>query len=111
MKHSELMDECGILDFIITVVYINCSSLSAIQCTFMVHSSNQQPDPPSPIVPLTSLALPNPWPLASGQHSSSMGYALSPSSKLFPQTLVDKVQSGQFLEMCGLLIDNIDLLQ
>ena len=64
-----------------------------------------------PIIPSTSLALPSPWPPVSSHCSPSMGYALSPSSKPFPQKLVDKVRSGQFIEMRELLIDNIDLMQ
>ena len=50
--------------------------------------------------------------LASGsQTPHSTGLILSPASEPFPQRLVDKVKSGQFVEMRELLGDNIALLQ
>lgn len=39
------------------------------------------------------------------------GFSLSPASEPFPQKLVDKVRSGQFVEMREMLTDNIALLQ
>ena len=39
------------------------------------------------------------------------GFCLSPASEPFPPKLVEKVQSGQFVEMRELLTDNISLLQ
>ena len=44
-------------------------------------------------------------------HSSPGGCVLSPSATPFPQKLVDRVRSGQFIEMRELLIDNISLLK
>ena len=41
----------------------------------------------------------------------SLGLSLSPATAPFPQRLVDKVRSGQFVEMRDLLVDNISLLQ
>ena len=38
-------------------------------------------------------------------------YSLSPATEPFPQKLVEKVKSGQFVEMRELLSDNISLLQ
>ena len=38
------------------------------------------------------------------------GLVLSPASELFPRKLVDKVNSGQFVDMRELLADNISLL-
>lgn len=38
-------------------------------------------------------------------------FSLSPATQPFPQKLVDKVRSGQFIEMRELLTDNISLLQ
>ena len=42
--------------------------------------------------------------------SSTSGLVLSPAAEQFPQKLVDKVNSGQFVEMRELLADNIALL-
>ena len=39
------------------------------------------------------------------------GLSLSPATPPFPQKLVDKVRSGQFVEMRDLLMDNVSLLQ
>lgn len=39
------------------------------------------------------------------------GFSLSPATAPFPQKLVDKVRSGQFVEMRDLLTDNISLRQ
>ena len=44
-------------------------------------------------------------------HSPPGGFVLSPSATPFPQKLVDRVRSGQFIEMRELLIDNISLLK
>ena len=50
--------------------------------------------------------------LASGsQTPHSTGLILSPAAEPFPQKLVDKVKSGQFVEMRELLSDNIALMQ
>ena len=45
------------------------------------------------------------------QTPHSTGLILSPASEPFPQKLVDKVKSGQFVEMRELLSDNIALMQ
>ena len=45
------------------------------------------------------------------QMPHSAGLILSPASEPFPQKLVDKVKSGQFLEMRALLSDNIAPMQ
>ena len=37
------------------------------------------------------------------------GFSLSPATEPFPQKLVDKVRSGQFVEMRDMLTDNIAL--
>ena len=42
---------------------------------------------------------------------SASGFSLSPASQPFPQKLVDKVRSGQFVEMRDLLADNMALMQ
>ena len=42
---------------------------------------------------------------------SNSGLILSPASEPFPRKLVDKVQSGQYVDMRELLSDNISLLQ
>ena len=42
--------------------------------------------------------------------SSTSGLVLSPAAESFPRKLVDKVNSGQFVEMRELLSDNIALL-
>lgn len=42
---------------------------------------------------------------------SSAGFSLSPATEPFPQKLVDKVRSGQFVEMRELMTDNRSLLQ
>ena len=39
------------------------------------------------------------------------GLSLSPATAPFPQKLVDKVRSGQFVDMRDLLSDNVSLLQ
>ena len=39
------------------------------------------------------------------------GLSLSPATAPFPQKLVDKVRSGQFVDMRVLLTDNVSLLQ
>ena len=44
------------------------------------------------------------------QTSSNAGVILSPAAEPFPRKLVDKVKSGQFVEMRELLADNITLL-
>ena len=43
--------------------------------------------------------------------SNTSGLILSPASEPFPQKLVDKVKSGQFVEMRELLSNNIALMQ
>ena len=43
--------------------------------------------------------------------TGSSALILSPSSEPFPRKLVDKVRSGQFVEMRELLSDNISLLR
>ena len=42
--------------------------------------------------------------------ASTSGVVLSPAAEPFPDKLVDKVNSGQFVEMRELLADNIALL-
>ena len=42
--------------------------------------------------------------------SSTSGLVLSPAAEPFPRKLVDKVNSGQFVEMRELMADNITLL-
>ena len=37
--------------------------------------------------------------------------SLSPSTASFPQKLVDKVRSGQYMDMKDLLLDNVSLLE
>lgn len=49
--------------------------------------------------------------LQTGNLSPSTGLILSPAAEPFPQKLVDKVKSGQFVEMRELLADNISLIQ
>ena len=44
------------------------------------------------------------------QFLPAAGLALSPGSEPFPQRLVDKIRSGQFMDMRDLLSDNIALL-
>ena len=39
------------------------------------------------------------------------GFSLSPATEPIPQKLVDKIRSGQFVEMRDLLTDNISLMQ
>ena len=71
------------------------------------------PLPAIPAIPLLSDG-----PLANGNIPISQppgaaplaGFSLSPSSEPFPQKLVDKVRSGQFIEMRDLMTDNISLL-
>ena len=58
-------------------------------------------------VPLLTTSGPSPLP----QTSSSTGLILSPAAAPFPRKLVDKVKSGQFVEMRELLSDNIALIQ
>jgi hypothetical protein len=43
--------------------------------------------------------------------ATPLPYSLSPATEPFPQKLVEKVRSGQFVEMRELLSDNISLLQ
>ena len=64
--------------------------------------STHPPVIPTSGAPLVSTLLPVPV---------ATGFALSPSSEPFPQKLVDKVRSGQFVEMHDLLTDNIALMQ
>jgi hypothetical protein len=45
------------------------------------------------------------------QPIQASGFSLSPATQPFPQKLVDKVRSGQFIEMRELLADNISLMQ
>ena len=59
--------------------------------------------PPAP-TPSTVVPQPPQPPLTSG-------LVLSPAAEPFPRKLVDKVQSGQFVEMRELLADNISLVQ
>ena len=44
-------------------------------------------------------------------NTSRAGFSLSPASEPFPKKLVDKIRSGQFVEMRELLTDNISLIQ
>ena len=44
------------------------------------------------------------------QSISNGGLVHSPAAEFFPHKLVDKVKSGQFVEMRELLADNISLL-
>ena len=49
--------------------------------------------------------------LAYGTQASQTGLILSPASEPFPQKLVDKARSGQFMEMKEFLADNMALMQ
>ena len=40
-----------------------------------------------------------------------LGLSLSPPTAPFPQKLVDKVHSGQYVDISDLLTDNVSLLQ
>ena len=40
-----------------------------------------------------------------------LGASLSPSTAPFPQKLVDRVRSGQYMDMKDLLLDNVSLLE
>ena len=66
----------------------------------MFHST--QTIPSLPQVPVLVTAPPN--------YLSRPGLILSPASDPFPQPLVQKVQSGQFVEMRDLLADNVTFL-
>ena len=57
-----------------------------------------------------SLQLSNGTCSGSSSHHS-LGMSLSPTTTPFTQRLVDRVQSGQFVEMRDLLTDNMSLLQ
>ena len=62
-------------------------------------------------VPTSSHILPISHPPAAPPPTPSAGLILSPAAAPFPQKLVDKVRSGQFIEMRELLADNISLVQ
>ena len=62
--------------------------------------SATSPDPPHVNQVLPQLLQPTP----------TAGLVLSPAAEPFPRRLVDKVKSGQFVEMRELLADNISLL-
>ena len=66
---------------------------------------------PTITVPTTSHVTPVSYPPAAPLPATSAGLILSPAAAPFPQKLVDKVRSGQFLEMRDLLADNISLVQ
>ena len=61
-----------------------------------------------PFVPPLSAAAPNFFP--SALTSAQTGLILSPAADPIPQNLVQRIQSGQFVEMRDLLADNIALL-
>ena len=42
---------------------------------------------------------------------TATGFALSPASEPFPQKLVERIRSGQYVDMWDLLTDNISQLQ
>ena len=75
----------------------------------------------SPVIPPMPTTTPQPYPLPSllGQGARDSlygqppapGVILSPATEPFPQRLVDRVRTGQFVEMRDLLTDNISLLQ
>ena len=60
------------------------------------------------VPPSTSIPMVNPTQV-SPQHSA--GLVISPAAAPFPKKLVDKVKSGQFVEMKELLVDNIALMR
>ena len=71
---------------------------------------------PSYSIPLPSVTAPAPAPThvhlpQVGSTSNRSGLILSPAAEPFPHKLVDKVKSGQFVEMRELLADNIALVQ
>ena len=66
--------------------------------------------------PVTSTVTPPQFPLVVGgtftcPPTPPMGIILSPSSEPFPQRLVDRARSGQFVDMREFLTDNVALLQ
>ena len=61
-------------------------------------------------IPLPSVTAPARPPQV-GNTSNRSGLILSPAAEPFPHKLVDKVKSGQFVEMRELLADNIALVQ
>ena len=62
-----------------------------------------------PQVPATSLPLGTAnWPHVP---LAATGFALSPASEPFPQKLVERIRSGQYVDMRDLLTDNLSLLQ
>ncbi|XP_064388121.1 proline-rich protein 36-like isoform X3 [Halichondria panicea] len=62
-------------------------------------------------VPLTQNQLSAPSTYQSPQSSYGSGLILSPAEAPVPQKIVDKIRSGQFVEMRELLADNISLLE
>ena len=99
----------------LTSVSLSTSVQSATPATALV----QQPStvPVTTTVPLATTApvaatLPVPTGVAttSQQPASASALVLSPAAEPFPRKLVDKVNSGQYIEMRELLADNIALL-
>ena len=77
------------------------------QNTTPITTISQQPSDTPGTATSTVLSGPN----AGLPHlSSTSGLVLSPTAEQFPRKLVDKVNSGQFVEMRELLADNIALL-
>ena len=63
----------------------------------------------APLVPLTdSTTVP---PLSTSMVGPGVGVSLSPATEPFPRKLVDRIRSGQYIEMRDLLMDNISLRQ
>jgi len=60
------------------------------------------------VPPSTSLPMVNP---AQVYPQQTAGLVISPAAAPFPKKLVDKVKSGQFVEMKELLVDNIALMR
>ena len=60
------------------------------------------------VAPSTSLPMVNP---AQVYHQQTAGLVISPAAAPFPKKLVDKVKSGQFVEMKELLVDNTALMR
>ena len=74
-------------------------------------SSPTHPQPLFPVTTGTPPSLANPLPSShSTVPSPHAGMVLSPAAEPFPRKLVEKVRSGQFIEMRELLADNIGLI-
>ena len=67
--------------------------------------SPQESAQPLPVEPHVETMPPLPAP------QLGLGVSLSPCTAPFPQKLVDKVRSGQYMDMKDLLLDNVSLLE